>query len=100
MGGEGDGLLRFALTMPHNCHAAIWPGPGRHLVLYNLRFTLTEPHRCHAARGPAAADSRKAVNAAAGRGGSQVGRGGESSDGEGGRGVKGVYFKFSYHSKV
>jgi hypothetical protein len=69
-------------------------GPGRHLFPYSLRFTLTEPHRRHAARGPAAAYSRKAVNAAAGGGGSQVGRGGESADGEGGRVVKGVYFKF------
>ncbi len=61
-------------------------GSGRHLVPHSLRFTLTEPHRHHAARGPAAADSRKAVNAAAGRGGghrwggvgrAQMGRGGE-----------------------
>ncbi len=48
-------------------------GSGRHLFPYSLRFTLTEPHTRHAARGPAAADSRKAVNAAAGRGGGVAG---------------------------
>ena len=27
-------------------------GSGQHLVPYSLRFTLTEPHSCHAAVGP------------------------------------------------
>ncbi len=36
-GGEGDGLLRFPFTMPHNCHAA----PGPRLVPDSYRFTLS-----------------------------------------------------------
>jgi hypothetical protein len=75
---------RFMLTEPHRRHAARGPGAGRRLVPYSSRFTLTEPHRRHAAWQ----HSRR------GRGGGGAGGGG-STDGEGGRNVKGDRdFKF------
>ncbi len=53
---------------------------GRRLVPYSLRFTLTEPHRRHAARGPGlgfALTPAKLLMPPLGRGGTQVGMGGE-----------------------
>jgi hypothetical protein len=66
-------------------------GSGRRLFPYSRRFTFTEPHR-RVGRPPLT--PAKLSMPPLGGGGSQVGRGGESAGGKGGRGVKGVYFKF------
>jgi hypothetical protein len=102
-------------------------GSGRCLFPCSRRFTPTEPHRRHAARRPGGRTGawyhtaidlrslsligtmRPGGTRAEGGGRAQVGRGGERTGGEGGRGVKGdrdcissfnIIVKYSFYSIV